>query len=38
MDNKELPIPYNEAERLRALKRYNILDTLPDSAFDDATK
>ncbi|GGE94877.1 GAF domain-containing hybrid sensor histidine kinase/response regulator [Flavobacterium limi] len=38
MKNIELPIPHNEAERLAALKRYNILDTLPDTAFDDATK
>ncbi|KAF2506962.1 response regulator [Flavobacterium zhairuonense] len=34
----ENPIPENEFERLAALKRYNILDTLPDHAFDDATK
>lgn len=38
MNKKELPVPYNEAERLAALKRYNILDTLPEHAFDDATK
>jgi len=30
-------LPHNEADRLQALKRYNILDTLPDDAFDDAT-
>lgn len=36
--NKTFPIPHNEIERLAALKRYNILDTLPDHAFDDATK
>ena len=30
-------VPHNEAQRLDALKRYNILDTLPDNAFDDAT-
>ncbi|KAF2336923.1 GAF domain-containing hybrid sensor histidine kinase/response regulator [Flavobacterium daemonense] len=34
----ENPVPDNEFERLAALKRYNILDTLPDHAFDDATK
>ncbi|MTH16529.1 ATP-binding protein [Flavobacterium sp. LC2016-01] len=34
----ENPIPDNEFERLAALKRYNILDSLPDHAFDDATK
>lgn len=36
--NTEIPIPYNELARLAALKRYNILDTLPEHAFDDATK
>ncbi|MET3029453.1 ATP-binding protein [Flavobacterium sp. UW10123] len=36
--NKDYPIPENELQRLAALKRYNILDTLPDDAFDDATK
>lgn len=35
---RDYPIPENEIERLAALKRYNILDTLPDNAFDDATK
>ncbi|MBZ4035523.1 response regulator [Flavobacterium sp. 17A] len=35
---RDYPIPENELERLAALKRYNILDTLPDNAFDDATK
>ncbi|MFB9110211.1 GAF domain-containing hybrid sensor histidine kinase/response regulator [Flavobacterium gyeonganense] len=38
MKNIELPIPHNEKERLAALKRYNILDSLPDNAFNDATK
>lgn len=38
MNSTEFPIPSNEIERLAALKRYNILDTLPDHAFDDATK
>ena len=36
--NTEIPIPHNELARLAALKRYNILDTLPEHAFDDATK
>lgn len=36
--NKEIPIPHNELARLAALKRYKILDTLPEHAFDDATK
>ncbi len=30
-------LSHNESERLDALKRYNILETLPDNAFDDAT-
>lgn len=38
MNTPEQPIPHNELQRLAALKRYNILDTLPDNAFDDATK
>lgn len=32
------PIPGNEAERLAALQRYNILDTPPEAAFDRITK
>jgi diguanylate cyclase (GGDEF)-like protein len=31
------PLPRNEAERLSELRRYNILDTAPDLAFDDIT-
>ncbi|KRD10307.1 hypothetical protein ASE21_11370 [Flavobacterium sp. Root901] len=38
MNTPQYPIPNNELERLAALKRYNILDTLPENAFDDATK
>lgn len=38
MNNRQKPVPYNELGRLAALKRYNILDTLPEDAFDDATK
>src|SRR4028119_584138 len=31
------PSPSDEVERLKALQRYNILDTLPEVAFDDLT-
>lgn len=36
--NTNLPLPYNEKERLEALKSYNILDTLPESVLDSITK
>ena len=32
------PLPSNEAARLNALRQYNILDTLPEQAFDDITR
>jgi signal transduction histidine kinase/CheY-like chemotaxis protein len=32
------PLPANEAKRLEALYRYNILDTLPEAAFDRITR
>ncbi len=35
---KNLPIPENEKERLKALAKYNILDTLPEEEFDRLTK
>jgi len=31
-------IPQNENERLAALRRYQILDTLPEQEFDDLTQ
>ncbi|NOK62696.1 MAG: Anti-anti-sigma regulatory factor (antagonist of anti-sigma factor) [Chloroflexi bacterium AL-W] len=33
-----VPLNDNEAERLKALHQYNILDTLPEAAFDDLTR
>lgn len=35
---KSAPLPPNEAERLKALHRYGILDTLPEATFDDLTR
>jgi GAF domain-containing protein len=32
------PLPKNEAERLRALRSYKILDTKPEERFDDLTQ
>ena len=32
------PLPPNEAERLAALRRYDVLDTGPESAFDEITR
>ncbi len=32
------PIPLNEQERLRALRKYDILDTLPEREFDNLTR
>jgi PAS domain S-box-containing protein len=37
MDNN-LPVPENEEERLKALLRYNILDTLPEQEFERLTQ
>lgn len=35
MPDRLFPIPENERERVAALKRYNILDTLPEEEFND---
>jgi diguanylate cyclase (GGDEF)-like protein len=32
-----LPLPPNDVERIAALRNYNILDTLPEQAYDDIT-
>ena len=34
---KTAPLPATETQRLAALESYNILDTLPEQAFDDIT-
>src|ERR1700757_154984 len=36
--SKENPIPNNENQRLKALKQYDVLDTLPEKQFDDITR
>lgn len=38
MPDTKFPIPHNEQERLAALKRYNIIDTLPEEEFNDIAK
>lgn len=35
---KAAPLPANEAERLQSLKEHEILDTLPEEAYDDITR
>ncbi|MEA5601697.1 sensor domain-containing diguanylate cyclase [Nostoc sp. UHCC 0252] len=37
VETPSAPLPENEPERLKALAGYNILDTLPEQAFDDLT-
>lgn len=36
--NLNYPVPSNEQSRMEALRRYNILDTPPEQAFDDITQ
>jgi len=36
-DSQRVPVPADEADRLCALKEFDILDTLPEQAFDDLT-
>ena len=36
--DKQLPIPENESERLKALYKYNILDSFSEEEFDRLTK
>ena len=38
MPDKTYPVPANETERLAALRRYNIIDTLPEEEFNDIAK
>lgn len=38
MTGINLPIPENEKQRLEALGRYNIMDTLPEQEFEDIAK
>lgn len=38
MSTRSPIIPENESERLRAVRRYDVLDTPPDGAFDRVTK
>lgn len=38
MVNTHFPIPENEDQRLNALHEYNIMDTLPEQAYDDFTR
>lgn len=35
---KPAPLPDNEAERLNVLKEYDVLDSLPETEFDDITR
>jgi len=35
---KNLTIPHNESERIKGLMSYQIVDSLPDNAFDEITQ
>ncbi len=35
---KPAPLPINEADRLKALQNYQLLDTLPEEVYDDITR
>lgn len=35
---RQAPLPHDEAQRLRELRGYEVLDTLPEQAFDDLTQ
>jgi len=35
---KKMPLPEHEAKRLAALRRYGVLDNLPEIAFDELTR
>ncbi len=36
--SEKAPVPYNEAQRLVALRSYQVLDSAPEQAFDDVTR
>src|SRR5579872_2947628 len=38
MKLKYFPVPANDAERVRALREYQILDTAPEAAYDELVK
>ncbi|MGI9414554.1 MAG: GAF domain-containing sensor histidine kinase [Hyphomicrobiales bacterium] len=38
MNTRHIPIPANEAERLRALRSYDVLDSAPEERFDRVTR
>jgi len=38
VNHKHTPLPHNEPERIKALKSYNVLDTLPEEEYDAITR